>query len=123
MAHPEHQIAWHVELAVRPGQLENFRALTGEMVEFTQRETGVLGYQRFVSQDGGTVYVYERYAGSTAALAHLRNFAQHFGARFGQLVERKRFIVFGRPSEELRAAMDGLGATYSQPFGDFHYWG
>lgn len=123
MADPEHQIAWHVELAVKPGQLESFRALTGEMVELTRRETGVLGYQRFVSDDGGTVHVYERYADSAAALAHLRNFARHFSARFGQLVERRRFTVLGRPSEELRAVLDGLGATYAQPLGDFRYWG
>jgi quinol monooxygenase YgiN len=32
------QISWWVELAVKPGQLENFRALTAEMVEFTRRE-------------------------------------------------------------------------------------
>ena len=36
------QISWFVELAVKPGQLDNFQALTSEMVE-------VLTYQRFVS--------------------------------------------------------------------------
>jgi quinol monooxygenase YgiN len=35
------QVSWRVELAVKPGQLDNFRALIGEMVESTRGETGV----------------------------------------------------------------------------------
>jgi quinol monooxygenase YgiN len=66
------QISWHVELAVKPGQIENFQALTGEMVESTRDEPGVLDYERFVSDDGKFVHVYERYADSAAAVAHLR---------------------------------------------------
>jgi quinol monooxygenase YgiN len=117
------EVSWHVELAVKPGRLESFRALTGEMVEFTRRESGVLGYQRFVSDDGEFVHVYERYADSAAALAHLRGFATNFGDRFLVLVERRRFTVFGRPSDELRRFLDQFGATYLRPFGDFAYWG
>jgi hypothetical protein len=37
------------------------------------------------------------------------------------MVERKRFTVFGNPSEELRKNLDGLGAIYMRPFGDFGY--
>ena len=43
------QISWHVQLAVKPGQLDNFRALTTEMVESTRQVAGVLNYERFVS--------------------------------------------------------------------------
>lgn len=116
------EIAWRVELAVRPGQIANFRALTGEMVAFTRREPGVLSYQRFVSDDGASVEVYERYANSAAALAHLHSFQKHFSARFVGMVERRRFTVFGNPSDALRAVLDGFGATYLRPFGDFAYW-
>jgi len=66
------QISWYVELAVKPSQLDNFQALTGEMVKATRRERGVLAYQRFVSADCKLVLLYERYADSAAALAHLR---------------------------------------------------
>ncbi len=47
----DEQVAWHVELAVKPGALEAFRALTDEMVEATRGEPGVLRYERFVSAD------------------------------------------------------------------------
>jgi quinol monooxygenase YgiN len=38
------QISWHVELAIKPGRLESFRALTGDMVEAARRELGILSY-------------------------------------------------------------------------------
>ena len=116
------QISWHVELAVRPGQLANFRELTGEMVESTRAEPGVLSYQRCVSDDGQFVHAYERYANSTAAVAHLQKFRKRFGGRFLAMVDRTRFTVFGHPSDELRGLLDRLGATYLKPFDDFAYW-
>ncbi|SRR5712692_5737185 len=61
------QVSWQVELAVKPGELDNFRTLTEEMVECTRGEPGVLSYERFVSEDGKVVHVYERYADSAPA--------------------------------------------------------
>lgn len=113
------QISWHVELAVKAGELEDFRALTSEMVEFTRAEPGVLIYERFVSEDGKVVHVYERYANAAAAVAHLRTFKDKFGKRFSGMVDRKQFTVFGSPSDELREVLDGFGATYLGPFGGF----
>ena len=74
------QVCWLVDLAVKPGQLDNFRALTGEMVESTRRESGVLTYERFVSEDGRFVCARERYADSDAALAHLETFKRRFSS-------------------------------------------
>jgi hypothetical protein len=36
-----------------------------------RREPGVLSYQRFVSEDGTIIHLYERYADSATAVAHL----------------------------------------------------
>jgi quinol monooxygenase YgiN len=116
------QISWYVELAIKPGQLHNFRALTGEMVRVTRRESGVLTYQRFVSSDSKVIHVYERYANSEAANAHLQIFRNTFADRFQRMVERTRFLVFGYPTDELKATLDRFGATFLGPFGDFEYW-
>jgi quinol monooxygenase YgiN len=116
------QISWRVELAVKPGQLENFRVLTGEMVEFTRGEPGVLSYERFVTDDGKFVHVHERYVDSAAALAHLRIFGEKFSERFLNMVDRTRFTVVGNPSKELRGVLERIGATFLKPFGDFAYW-
>ena len=116
------QISWRVELAVKPGEFENFQALTGEMVEATREEPGTLSYERFVTDDGKFVHVYERYTDSGAALVHLRKFGEIFGERFASMVDRIRFTVFGNPSDELKGLLDGFGATYLRPFGNFRYW-
>lgn len=116
------QVSWCVELAVRPDCLDEFEKLTAEMVISTRAEQGVLAYQRFISDDQQTVYVYERYEDSDAASAHLRKFAAAFGERYGRLVERKHFVVFGDPSDELRALLDNYGVTYYRRFGSFPYW-
>ena len=116
------QISWYVELAVKPGQLDNFRALTAEMVRVTRRESGVLAYQRFVSGDGKVIHIYERYANSDRANAHLQIFMNAFADRFQRMVERTRFLVFGCPTAELKATLDRFGATYLDPLGDFEYW-
>jgi quinol monooxygenase YgiN len=112
-----HEIAWHVELAVRPGQLESFRELTVQMVEFAATEPGVLAYERFVTADGATVHGYERYESSAAAIAHLRNFAAKFADRFSLMVDRNRFAVYGAPNPELKAMLDRFGAVYLTRFG------
>jgi quinol monooxygenase YgiN len=100
------QISWHVELAVNPGQIDNFRALTTEMVESARQEFGVLNYESFISADGNFVHVYERYKDSAAAVAHLRRFTKNFSSRFMTMVERTHFTVFGNPSDELRGLLD-----------------
>lgn len=117
------EVSWHVDLAIKPGKIESFQALTREMVEAARDESGVLSYQRFISEDGKQVHVYERYADSAAALAHLRNFAKNFGQRYLTMVERRRFTVLGRPNDELREVLDQFGAIYLTPFGDIAYWG
>jgi quinol monooxygenase YgiN len=87
------QVSWWVELSVRPGCLDDFEKLTGEIVAATRAESGVLAYQRFISDDQRTVYVHERYQDSNAAIAHLRTFAAIFGERYTSMVDRKRFVV------------------------------
>ncbi len=116
------QISWRVELTVKSGQLDSFLKLTGEMVDAARAERGVLSYQRFVADDGTCVHIYERYADSAAALGHLQMFEERFGRRFAGMVVRRRFAVYGTPSAELKSRLDGFGATFLRPFGDFMYW-
>ena len=52
-----------------------------------------------------------------------RTFAALFGERYASMAERKCFVVFGDPSDELRTLLDKYGATYHRPFGPFSYWG
>jgi quinol monooxygenase YgiN len=116
------EIAWYVELTVKTGQLANFLALTGEMAEATRAEEGVLSYQRFVTEDGQSIHLYEKYVDADAAVSHLRRFIESFGERFSSMVERRRFTVFGAPGDELRAMLVPYGAIFLEPLGSFAYW-
>lgn len=84
-------ISWHVELVVKPGELDHFRTLTRDMVAFAMSEPGVLVYERFVSEDGETVYVYERFVDAASAVAHLVEFGKRYSERFDKIVERRWF--------------------------------
>ena len=112
-------ISWHVELQVKPGQLDALRTLTNEMVEATKNEPGALIYERYVSDDRQTVHVFERYVDPNAAVAHLTAFGRTYGEKFSRMIDRKRFTVFGTPTVELREVLDPLGATYATAFAGF----
>src|SRR5688500_9481930 len=103
----ETQVSWLLEVAVKPGQRDAFRALMQEMVEATRAEPGTLGYEWFVSDDGGVVHLSERYADSAAILAHLGTFGEKFAGRFLAAVDPTRFTVMGSPSDEAKAALGG----------------
>jgi len=115
----DNHISWTVVLELKPGELDNFRALTREMVEETKSEPGALVYERFLSDDERTVYVHERYIDSAAAVAHLQTFGAKFGRQFAAMVERKQFMVFGSPSPELRAILDQFQPTYAAKLDGF----
>ena len=106
------QISWHVELIIAPGRFEDFRTLTGEMVSSALAEPRSLCFERYFNDDEGIVHVYERYADSDAAVAHLRTFREEFSGRFEGMVQRKSFHVHGSPSDELKKLLDPLGAKY-----------
>ena len=116
------EIAWRVELSVKPEYVAALLALTDEMVQSAKLELGCLSYQRFISLDGTSVHVYERYMSSGAALAHLQLFFKRFATQFSSMVERKSFTVYGAPSNELRKVLEPFNPVYLRPFGNFEYW-
>lgn len=113
------EVSWIVELSVKTGKLEEFRSLMEEMVASTRQEPGTLAYEWFVSDDGSAVHIYERYASSDAVLEHLQNFGSKFAERFLAAVDLTRFMVYGTPSQQVKASLSGFGPTYLGPFGGF----
>jgi quinol monooxygenase YgiN len=113
------EVSWHVELAIKPGRLEDLRSLSDEMLAAARSEPGTLAYERFITADADRLVLYERYTDSAAAVSHLRAFGERFAARWGALIERKRFTVCGPASPELRAILDQFHPTYLAPFGGF----
>jgi len=112
-------VFWIVQAAIKPGELDNFKALVNEMVDATRaNEPGALNYEYFVSADGKQCHIYERYADSAAAMTHMGNF-QAFAERFMAALEITGMTFYGNPSDELRAVADGFGAVYMAPLVGF----
>lgn len=112
-------LSWTLEVAVLDGRLGDFRDLMEEMVESTRSEPGTRSYEWYINEDGTVCHLLERYADSDAALAHLGTFGSRFADRFLACVQPTRLHVYGEPSEDARAALDGFGAVYLGPFGGF----
>lgn len=82
-------------------------------------EPGTVNYEWNVSEDGSSLINYERFADSDAALAHLGGFGAH-AERFLSAVTPTKFLVFGTPTDELKAALTDLKPSYASQIGGFH---
>lgn len=112
-------VSWLLELAVKPGELGTFEALMHEMVESTQAEPGTLSYEWSISDARDVCHVYERYADSAAALAHMGSFGANFAGRFLAAATPTRLTVYGTPSDEVKKGLSGFGPVFLAPFGGF----
>ncbi len=113
-------VSWVLELNVKDGQLDAFKALAREMSEATQAdEPGATHYEYFIDDDGKTIHIFERYADSAATMIHLGNFGSKFAERFLACVDPARMMVYGDPSAEVRGALAGFGAVHMTQFTGF----
>jgi len=113
-------VYWRLELNIKPGKLEAFRAITKEMVAFGRlHEPGTLHYELSINTDGTECHIYERYVDSDAALVHMSNFKTHFSERFMDCVQPTKFVVYGHPSDKLKAVWPPGVVQIFEPFVGF----
>jgi len=115
----ESHVSWVIELAVKDGELGSFTELMHEMVAGTSEEPNTLAYEWYVSEDEGTVHIFEKYADSDAMIMHVTGFLGKWAARFLECVDPTRFVVYGNPSPAARELLAGFGPTYLGPWGGF----
>ncbi len=112
-------VSWVLEVAVKPGQLDTFKELMEEMVAGTSTEPETLNYEWYISDDHGTIHLFEKYASSDAMITHVTGFMEKWAGRFMGSVEPTRFTVYGDPSEAARKLIASFGGTYLAPWGGF----
>ena len=115
----ENHVSWVIELAVKDGQLDTFKELMGEMVAGTSQEPQSLAYEWYISDDGGIVHIFEKYADSDAMIAHVNGFLEKWAGRFLESTDPTRFMVYGNPSPAARELLAGFEPTYLGPWGGF----
>ncbi len=113
-------VLWVLELDIKQGELDNFKALMNEMVDATRaNEPDAMNYEWFISDDERSCHLYERYVDSAATMTHLGSFGQYFAERFLAAVTPTRLVVYGDPNDEVRAALSAFGAVHMAQIGGF----
>jgi quinol monooxygenase YgiN len=112
------QISWLLEVEILPGKLEDFRAVSRDLVANTQPEPGTFDYEWHLSPDEKTVHIFERYKDSAAMIKHVEGFGL-FAGRFLAACRVTKFSVYGKPNAEAKAALDDLGPVYFSELGGF----
>jgi quinol monooxygenase YgiN len=113
-------VSWILEMAIKPGQLDNWKALMEEMVEATQStQPDTTIYEWFYSGDGSTCHIYERYTDSAATMVHLKAFGENFAERCLAAADPTCFTVYGNPNAEVRGALSGFGAVFMEQLGGY----
>lgn len=105
-------VGWFVEAKVKDGRLDDFAALVDEMVAGTAAEAGTTNYEWYLSEDGTTIHIWEKYADSDAALSHVQGFIEKWSGRFGDCVEMTRFDVYGSPDERIKETVGSWGPRW-----------
>jgi quinol monooxygenase YgiN len=112
-------VSWAVDVSIKAGQLDAFKALVEEMVQWSRADSDTLSYEWFLNEDNTSCHIYERYASSAAALAHVKIFIERYAEPFMGTVDMKGMTVFGPAEAELKGIMGGFGANFMGQFNGF----
>jgi quinol monooxygenase YgiN len=112
-------ISWILQVAILPGQLENFKVVARDLIAVTKNEKGTLAYEWNLNADETACDIYERYQDSDAMIAHVHSFG-NFAGRFLNACRPTSFHVYGAPNEAAKAQLTDLHPLYFTHLGGFH---
>jgi quinol monooxygenase YgiN len=105
-------------MSIEPSNFETFKALVEKIVKATSAEEDTLTYQYLVNADRSAVHIMERYR-MRGVLPHVEQTFSPFAETFLSLAKIENLYVYGQPTAEIRAKLDGFGAVYLMPFDGF----
>ena len=116
-------ITFIIDLKVNPNSSENLNVFVNEITQnVINTEDFCLEYGYYVSEDGISVTLYEKYIDSESAVKHGQNFMEgHFFDRFFNLFTLEKFIVTGPASDEFKnfTQENGFIIEYRNSVGGF----
>jgi quinol monooxygenase YgiN len=93
-----------VQVSINPGMAAEFQAAASKFIQRVEsQEPNTLSYEWFLDEDHETCYILESYRDDDALLYHLENIRDLYEQLF-TVCELTRLQVFGKVSEEVRAA-------------------
>jgi quinol monooxygenase YgiN len=94
-------------LMIHDGKLEEFKTIAQACIESVrEKDKGTLQYDWFFNEDNTECVVREQYVDSNAVLEHIANLGETMGALLA--LADLSLEVYGRPSEELVKATEGM---------------
>ncbi len=109
------EVFWVFTLKVQPDQYDQLKQIVASV---EQKEPGTLEYEWNISEDHGTLTVFERYADSAAVVQHGNDFGP-FAKPFFALATPTSLVVFGAPDADAKKAIAGLHPVYMTTFDGF----
>jgi quinol monooxygenase YgiN len=117
--HMKNAIYWVCVFKIDPTRFEDFKALVHPLIEKTKTENGSMAYEYHVNADHTEIHIIEHYRDSEAVVHHVTQTFAGFAEAFTQLATVSSFTVYGAPTPQARAILDGFGAVYVTPFDGF----
>lgn len=114
----ENEIYAIFHLSIKPGDFADFVALIDKIIVAARGETDTLTYEYVVSDDRTAVHIVERYR-TSGLVPHVSQTFAPFADEFLALAKIEQLFVYGAPTPEIRALLDGFGARYFAPLAGF----
>jgi quinol monooxygenase YgiN len=105
-------IYWTIDATIKDGHLAALKSHVAKMVKLTATEAGALDYDFWLNEDETRLFIYERYANSEAAIAHLQNVGPHLGP-FLEAVDMQPIVILGHLSSAGKEAFAAFKATHT----------
>jgi len=105
-------------LSVDPADFDRFHDLVKAIVAEARKEADTLTYQYMVDEARCVVHIVEGYRMS-GVLPHIDQTFAPYAETFLSLAKIEKLYVYGEPTPEIRAKLDGFGAIYLTQFEGF----
>ena len=116
----DNSVYWNLELHIKPDKKNDLELLVSDMSASTkENEPGTLNYEWQVNDAMTECHIFERYADSEALMTHLGNFQTLFAGRFFDVLDIKRWVVYGNPSDQVKETLGSMGAQFLGRIGGF----
>lgn len=105
-------------LTVSPEKFDAFHALVKTIVDASRKEVDTLAYEYFADGKNSMVHIIEHYR-MPGVLPHVEQTFAPYAEAFLSFATIEKLFVYGEPTPEVRAKLDGFGAIYLSPFEGF----
>src|SRR5271155_1672337 len=104
-------VRFNVDLTINEGTLDAFRDIVQAMIAGTQKESGALAYEWYLSGDRKRCRLVENYKDADAVAAHITGpVARELVPKMLAVSRLDRFEVYGDPGPKAAESLAGIGA-------------